>query len=33
MNGEAAFWVLVNLMAMFYGAFVAGLFTGLFLVN
>lgn len=33
MNGEAAFWVLINVMAIFYGAFVAGLFTGLFLVN
>ncbi len=33
MNGEAAFWVLVNVMALSYGAFVAGLFTGLFLVN
>ncbi len=33
MNGEAAFWVMVNVMALFYGAFVAGLFTGLFLVN
>lgn len=33
MNGEAAFWVLVNVMALIYGAFVAGLFTGLFLVN
>lgn len=26
MNGEAAFWVLANVMALFYGAFVAGLF-------
>lgn len=33
MNGEVVFWVLVNVMALFYGAFVAGLFTGLFLVN
>lgn len=33
MNGEAAFWVLVNVIALFYGAFVAGLFTDLFLVN
>lgn len=33
MNYQAAFWVLVNVMALFYGAFVAGLFTGLFLVN
>lgn len=33
MNGEAVFWVLVNVMALFYGALVAGLFTGLFLVN
>ena len=29
MNGEAAFWILVNVMALFYGAFVSGLFTGL----
>lgn len=33
MNHEAAFWILINVMALFYGAFVAGLFTGLFLVN
>lgn len=33
MNCEAAFWILVNVMALFYGAFIAGLFTGLFLVN
>ncbi|WP_368206375.1 hypothetical protein [Aeromonas sp. s5] len=33
MNLEAAFWLLVNVMAAIYGAFVAGLFTGLFLVN
>ena len=33
MNREAAFWILVNVMALFYGAFIAGLFTGLFLVN
>ncbi|MBC8674200.1 hypothetical protein H2136_18115 [Aeromonas hydrophila] len=30
---EGAFWLLVNVMALFYGAFVAGLFTGLFLVH
>lgn len=30
---EGAFWLLVNMMALFYGAFVAGLFTGLFLVH
>lgn len=32
-NLEAAFWLLVNVMAAIYGAFVAGLFTGLFLIN
>ncbi len=33
MNREAAFWLLVNVAAAVYGAFVAGLCTGLFLVN
>ncbi|RAJ06374.1 hypothetical protein DEU50_104155 [Aeromonas salmonicida] len=30
---EGAFWLLVNVMAAVYGAFVAGLSAGLFLVN
>ncbi len=33
MNHEAAFWLLVNVMAAVYGAFIAGLCIGLFLAN